>query len=202
MYVTIANQNDRELVVTREPSTRGYVIFWCWMIAAVYLLFSWPDHTLAGRAITACFFAWIGYTFLEEHQTCTIAKDRIVFKRWSILNRVFKSRIPEKIYTCPVSSVSVIMEKIKYVGQGHQVLLDLEDGHEVPITMSCTTGPKEEHMAAANTIAEFLKVHVLQQNGRDDYADLKARTIAEVGRASDTEDATNDVDGEEEKKDR
>jgi len=195
MYVTIDRQDDgKRLVVKREPPTRAFIIFGLWMIGAVYLLLHWPDRNLFARSLAGGFFGWIGYTFLEEHQECVITKSQIACKRWSQLESLFQKKIPEKIYSTPVSSVSVITERIRYAGQGHQVLLDLEDGFELPLTMSCTTGPKHEHMEAAQIIAEFLNIEVIQESRGDSYEELKARTIKEAGGGDDDQGADDDDD--------
>lgn len=104
------------------------------MLAAVLL--ASVESLLLGATLGAL-SAVIACNYHGYDYDCKIQKEKIVCTTTSPFGR-----IRNIVFNSPISEVTIQTEILRYFGEGHMVVLALEDGYEVPLTPICTMEPK------------------------------------------------------------
>ena len=81
--------------------------------------------------------ALLATNFYDEEDICILRKDKIIVQRKPILGR---SR--SLVYTATPEEVCVQTERLRFFGDGHVVVVRMEDGCEAPLCASCIVGPR------------------------------------------------------------
>ena len=95
--------------------------------------------------------------FWPESQICEFTKSQI--RRMDVPFYSLPTEARAIVYNAPdACSVRVHEEPLRYATTGRQVIVDLEDGHEVLVTTFCTMDDPKSHRDVAQRIASFLDV--------------------------------------------
>eukprot|EP00041_Stephanoeca_diplocostata_P014356 m.260037 g.260037 ORF g.260037 m.260037 type:complete len:182 (-) comp19672_c1_seq4:340-885(-) len=157
VYVGTEIRGD-ELVLTRHPQLRSFVVaLGCFMLG-LWLFLRWPDEALWRQCVALIGFVTLGVFCIEDTQECSVKKsnDRLTTRRYGLFSRTFGLQTPVKVFSCAVTDITVVGERLRYFADGHLIRLDLEDGSDVLVTETCTLGPRAEHEAVADEICRFL----------------------------------------------
>eukprot|EP00039_Didymoeca_costata_P031517 m.35132 g.35132 ORF g.35132 m.35132 type:complete len:173 (+) comp8839_c0_seq2:198-716(+) len=145
----------RSIMLQRKPQTRSYVVLLVFLVLGAFTYYMLAANMFWERMIATSLVVFIGFGFFEDTQTVVLTKEQISTSRWSWLEQLLGAHGRKNIYTCPLSTVYVHSERLKYFGIGRQVFLSFEDGMEVPITGHCTFDETEEHLKIAKIISQF-----------------------------------------------
>ncbi len=147
--MTKVSETDSELHLRRGAKISDRVYFWgifyCMfvrltleggMVLAFVCLFSFETWVVA--LSMACISVLIGSSYFCYDYDVFLRRNEIV----CITTPLFGA-IRRFVYTEPVSDARVQTETLRFFGDGHAVIIMLEDGFEVPLTPVCTMDPKK-----------------------------------------------------------
>jgi hypothetical protein len=102
-------------------------------LAAIYFVLTCVSHVskflLGGICLTLSSF------YFEEDQDVFITRESIVCQITGLLGKQRRN-----VFTSPATDVRVHTEILRMFGKGHNVVITLENGCEVPLSTSCTMG--------------------------------------------------------------
>ena len=89
------------------------------------------------RAIVVLILGLLATNFHDQEDVCILRKGNIILQRRSLLGSP-----RHLVFTTPPVEVCVQTEELRYVGEGHSVVVRMEDGAEAPLCASCLVGAR------------------------------------------------------------
>ena len=160
-YMGVAENTPDVLHLRRLPTMRSWLVCVVFELLALVILVGYIpfDAPLLLRIMIACYLACQG-PWAAEREDCWITHNSVSVEVASPVFRAMGMPVRREVYNAPVCSVSVSSEVLRYAATGHQVLLSMENGHELPLTTTCTLEPRSEHSAVAALVGAWLDVPV------------------------------------------
>jgi hypothetical protein len=149
---------EEVLLLHRSAGQRAVVIELLFVLLALVAFACWPSQLLWERVLPAAVVLWASYLFWEDNQDIALSKRAIVVHRTSLHARVLGLTTRRNVYSSDVNRVYVHSERLRYFGVGRQVIIELADGIEVPLTGHCTFDREAEHLKVAEAVADYYRL--------------------------------------------
>lgn len=161
VYVTVKEETDQKLHLSREPSNTSWALLIGFCAFGVGAAYYGNDH-IVWKTVYISLGVLVGISCLEDWEECEFNKEtgELRLKRhsaWDLILSPFSGRDNVIVANLPdVIGVRVAEEKVNYFGNTHQVVLVMSTGMSLGITESFTFGTTKDHYQIADKIRDFL----------------------------------------------
>ncbi|ELT96466.1 hypothetical protein CAPTEDRAFT_220565 [Capitella teleta] len=162
VYVTVKEESDDILRLSREPSLRSWAISVGLVALGIGAAFYSADYLIWQLAyVSSALF--VAISFMEDWEECCFDKTsgKVISKVESLLGRLVQWKSGLRSVSGDLSDlvdVKIEAEDIKYGTTAYTVVLKFSSGYSIGVTETATADPKSDHQQVAVKISKFLKL--------------------------------------------